>query len=282
MLRFATLLLWAALASGCSSLISNVTQSFADSLSDAILNNPDPQMVRDGAPSYLILIDSLVARSPDDAYMLQQSATLHTAYAAVFVEDPERAQLLLDKAKGQALKAVCLTVDDGCGIATRAFRDYQAWVDELSMDDIDATYTLANTWAAWIQANSEDFAAVADLARVKAILHRVVELAPEHDNGGGFLYLGLLETILPPGLGGKPEIGRAHFERALEISEGQNLLAKVMFAEEYARLVFDRDLHDRLVAEVLAAPTEVDGLTLMNTFAKQQAEALRDSADEYF
>ena len=70
---------------GCASVISSFTQGFAESLSEAILNNDDLQMVRDGAPSYLILVDSLVARSPDDAYMLQQSAMLHSAYAAAFV-----------------------------------------------------------------------------------------------------------------------------------------------------------------------------------------------------
>ena len=87
---------------------------------------------------------------------------------------------------------------------------------------------------------------------------------------------------MPPGLGGKPEIGRAHFERAIELSNAQNLLAKVFFAESYARLVFDRELHDRLLNEVLASETRVAGLTLMNTVAQQQARELLGSADEYF
>ena len=143
-------------------------------------------------------------------------------------------------------------------------------------------YDLAVTWVGWIQANSDDFNAVAELARVKAIMLKAAELDPGHDSGGIFLYLGVLETLFPPALGGKPEVGRHYFERAIEASRGQNLMAKVMYAEQYARLVFDRDLHDELLAQVMASPVAVDGLTLMNTVAQEQARQLLESADEYF
>ena len=44
---------------------------------------------------------------------------------------------------------------------------------------------------------------------------------------------------------------RQCFERAIEISEGKTLMAKVIYARQYARLVFDQELHDRLLQEVL-------------------------------
>ena len=59
-------------------------------------------------------------------------------------------------------------------------------------------------------------------------------------------------------------------------------MAKVMYAERYARLVFDRELHDRLLQEVLAAPVQVPGLTLGNTLAVARAKQLLASADDYF
>ncbi len=94
--------------------------------------------------------------------------------------------------------------------------------------------------------------------------------------------MGVFETILPPGLGGKPEVGRKHFERAVELSGGRHMLTKVMFAEQYARLVFDRELHDRLLQEVLATDPAEPGLTLINVVAQEQATALLESADAYF
>ena len=278
----AAVLVAALFLSGCSTLISSVTQSFAEDLSAAILNNPDLTMVRDGAPSYLILVDSLVARSPQDPFMLQQSAKLHSAYAAAFVEDETRAKLLHNKAKYQALASVCYGLKNACGLADRPYQDFALWVQAQSNRGVPYMYDLAVSWAGWIQANSDDFNAIADLARVKALMLRVAELQPDYDAGGVFLYLGVLETLLPPGMGGKPEIGRQYFERAIELSEGKNLMAKVMYADQYARLMFERELHDRLLHEVLDAPVQVEGLTLMNTVAQEQAQTLIETADDYF
>ena len=136
--------------SGCSSLVSSVTQSFAEDLSSAILDNEDIAMVRDGAPAYLILVDSLVARSPEDAYLLQQSATLNSAYAAAFVNDEARAKLLHAKARRQALDAVCLRLKDACGLDTRKYAQFEAWVGKQKEKDIDVLYGLATAWAGWI------------------------------------------------------------------------------------------------------------------------------------
>ena len=272
----------ASLLTGCGSIIRSMTASFAEDLSAAILNNEDLEMVRDGAPSYLILIDSLVARSPDDAFMLRQSARLHSAYAAAFVIDENRAKLLHAKARGQALASICLDLKNACGLDRRPYKEFVAWLEDQRIRQVPQLYDLGVTWAGWIQANSDDFAAIADLSRVKALIHKAAELDPHYDNGGMFLYLGIFETLFPPAMGGKPELGRQYFEQAIEESDGNNLLAKVMYAEQYARLVFNRELHDQLLAEVLDAPAVAPGMTLMNTVAKEQAQQLLDSADDYF
>ena len=73
-----------------------------------------------------------------------------------------------------------------------------------------------------------------------------------------------------------------NFERAIAISDGKNLMAKVMYAQQYARLMYDRDLHDRVLKEVLSAGADVPGYVLINTLAKQQAQSLFESAEEYF
>ena len=278
----AVMMMCASLLGGCSSLISSATQSFAEDLSAAILNNEDLAMVRDGAPSYLILVDSLVARSPDDAFMLQQSAKLHSAYAAAFVMNEDRAKLLHAKARRQALAAVCIGLKDACGLDERPYKEFEQWLARQNVRQVPQLYDLGVTWAGWMQANSDDFSAIADLARVKAIMLRAAELDPTYDSGGIYLYLGVFETLFPPAMGGKPEVGRQYFEQAIAASNNTNLLAKVMYAEQYARLVFDRDLHDRLLNEVLEAPAVADGLTLMNTVAKEQAQQLLESADDYF
>ena len=69
---------------------------------------------------------------------------------------------------------------------------------------------------------------------------------------------------------------------ALTISGGQNLAIKLEYARRYARMMFDQELHDRLLNEVLAAPAAVSGLTLFNTLAKQEAAELLATSTDYF
>ena len=83
-------------------------------------------------------------------------------------------------------------------------------------------------------------------------------------------------------MGGRPEVGRRQFERAIELSSGEYLMAKVLFAEQYGRLVFDRELHDRALNEVLESNPRIDGLTLINLLAQEQARELLASADDFF
>ena len=268
--------------SGCMSMVSSFTSGFAEDLGNSILDNPDVEMVQEGAPAYLLLMDALVAQSPDNANLLLQSSRLTSAYAAAFVSDPERAKLMADKAFLDMQRSVCLSIRDGCELRTRPYDDYDAWVSSRTLAEVPELYQLASVWTGWIQANSDDFAAIAELGRVKALMLRVAELDETYDHGGPHLYLGVFETLLPPSLGGRPEVGRAHFERAIEISEGRYLMTKVMFADQYARLLFDRELHDQLLTEVMSSDPVEPGLTLINTVAQRRAQELLDTADAYF
>ena len=268
--------------SGCAALIGSVTGNIASDLSDAILDSDDPATVRDGAPAYLIMLDALLRRSGDNAGLLRAAASLNGAYATAFVADDSRRRAFATKAFEFALRATCLDIAWTCEVRTLSFPELERQTLTLQREDVPAAYALATAWAGWIQAHADDWNAIADLARVKPILLRVVELDEAHDNAGPRLYMGVFETLLPPSSGGRPEVGREHFERVLELTGGRHLMAKVFFAQAYARMVFDRELHDRLLTEVLSADPQAPGLTLMNTIAQEQARALMESSDDYF
>ena len=267
---------------GCASLIGKVTSGLAADLSDAILNSDDPAVIRDGAPAYLIMLDAFTRQGDGNPEMLRASASLNSAYATAFVSEPARQKAFAQKALRLALRAACLDVAWLCDVRTMPFEELERRAAAMAAAEVPAAYALATAWAGWIQAHADDWNAVADLGRVKPLMERVVALDEQHDNGGPRLYMGVFETLLPEALGGKPDLGRAHFERAIDITNGRHLLVKVFYAESYARLVFNRELHDRLLGEVLAADAEQEGLTLMNTIAKEQARELLQSADEYF
>ena len=152
----------------------------------------------------------------------------------------------------------------------------------MNIKDVPDLFTLGSAWSAWIQAHREDWNAVAEISRVESIMERVVKLDEFYSDGAAHLYLGVLATFLPPALGGKPDVGRQHFEHVLDISNNKNLMVKVLYAKHYARLMFDRELHDRLLREVLKAEPDIPGYVLSNALAQQKARELLDSAEDYF
>ncbi len=270
------------LVSACSSMVSSTTNKLAENLSHTILNSDDPQTVADGAPAYLLLMDSLLIDSADNPTLLQSSATLYSAYASVFVTDHERAARMSNKALGYAEQALCLTDKALCNIRQLDFTAFTQQVSQMQKNDLQPWFVLGSTWAGWIQSNSGSMSAIADLPKVNLIMERIIELDENWKNGSAHLYLGVLKTLIPPAFGGKPEQARQHFERAIELSNGHNLMVKVLFAETYARLVFNQTLHDELLNEVIQSDPYHYDLTLMNTLAKTKARVLLDSSIEYF
>ncbi|MDH5765472.1 MAG: TRAP transporter TatT component family protein, partial [Gammaproteobacteria bacterium] len=114
------------------------------------------------------------------------------------------------------------------------------------------------------------------------IVARVLELDEAISNGDAHLYMAVMESLLPPAMGGKPEIAKKHFERALEISGRKNLMAFLMYAEKYARLLFDRELHDKLLNELLSVKKPESNTLLIDTIARAKARELLTDADDYF
>ena len=264
---------------GCASM---ATERLADNLSRAILNQDDPETVRAGAPSFLLLIDGLIEGAPRDAHLLLSGAKLYSAYAGVFVDEPARARRLAGRALGYARRAACDGDARLCGLETLPYPALDARLAQLTSGELELLYGYAAVWAGWIEAHAGDWRAHAQLARVERMMGRAAAIDERHDGGRIHLYLAVMKTLLPAALGGRPEVGRGHFERAIELSGGRDLKIKVEFARRYARLQLDRELHDRLLGEVITADPVAPGLTLGNTLAQREARALLAESADYF
>ncbi|MCP3873533.1 MAG: hypothetical protein GY699_10320 [Desulfobacteraceae bacterium] len=262
--------------------MSSATSNMMEHLSKTILNNDDLSLVEDGAPAYLLMIDSFISKDPNNKKTLYTAALLYTTYADVFVEDVDRSKKMADKALNYANRAICLTNKNACNFKSKSFEECQKAISTMGKKHLPALFALGNSWASWIMLNKNDFNAIADLAYIELIMKRVVELDETYKDGSAYLYLGTLASLLPPALGGKPEQGKFYFERAISLSQGKNLMVKVLFAKLYARMIFDRALHDQLLDEVIASDPYVEGYTLVNTWAQKQAVQLKNGADDYF
>lgn len=268
--------------SGCGQLVSNAKQEFAEDLSATMLEQNDPETVKQAVPAYLILVSSMIKGDPDNVELLISGSKLYGAYASVFVEDRGRQKRLSTVSFDYAHHAFCVYKEAACNIRELSYYEFEQSLQLFNKEDVQVLFAMGSAWAGWLQANSADWNAVAELPRIEAIIQRVLELDPAVNNGDAYLYMAVMQSFLPPAMGGKPELAKKNFEQAIKVSNGTNLMAKLLYAEKYARLVFDKELHDKLLQEVIDSRIENDEMTLINSIAQHKAKRLLAESDEYF
>ncbi|MBT8120552.1 MAG: TRAP transporter TatT component family protein [Gammaproteobacteria bacterium] len=267
---------------GCGQVITNAKIEFSQDLSATILEFDDPETIKKGVPAYLILISSMIKGDPDNPDLLESGAKLYGAYASGFSDSDESKRALSKRAYDYAGRAMCIRNPDFCEVKSISYFEYEKKLKKVDLSQVESLFIFASSWAGVIEANSSDWNAVAELPKVKAGISRVIEIDETVNNGNAHLYMAVMESLLPPTLGGKPELAKKHFDRAIEISNGENQMARVLYAEKYARMLFDRELHDKLLKQVVEADTGPQDQILSNTLAKQRAAELLRGADDYF
>lgn len=266
---------------GCSYVIDSATENFSQQLKQAVMDYNDPATVTSALPAYLLLQEATLKGDGDNPERLLATANLYNAYLSLLPDDSISKQRLSEKSLDFALRGICLYDERWCELQQKPFEHLQNLLMQTDENDLAPLYGLGSAWASWIQAHKGDWNAVAQLIKVKAIMQRVLELDENHQQGAAHLYLAVMESLVPENLGGNPAQAKQHFERAQQLAP-DNLMTRVLYAKYYARMTFDRELHDSLLKSTLSAQPATPGLTLINTLAQQQAQQLLDSANDYF
>lgn len=269
------------LVSSCTSL---VVAPLVDPLAESLQQQTDIELVCDGTPALLLMIDSFITSDPKNKKLLMTGTQSYSAYAAALTEcgNAERAAQLSIRAKeyGMSLLALLPVLKESLFLPLDDFRQSLKKIDS---SQVKYLFWGGYGWASWIQNESGSATAIADLLKVEQIMLRVLELDETFYNGAAHLFLGAYYGAKPKLYGGKPEESRLHFERALAISDRQFLLAQVTYAEIYGRMAFDRNLYENLLHEVLNFPVESKPeFALSNQVAKRRARRLLDQVDMYF
>ncbi|MGV1098350.1 TRAP transporter TatT component family protein [Thiovibrio sp. JS02] len=268
--------------SGCASLfITPVVEPVVRNLN----RQSDLELVCDGAPAYLLMLDSLIAGNPDNEKLLLSGVQAYSAYATIMPECPGRAQraaVLSERAREYGLRLLRLS---GLAASTpgQAVADFSTSLAAVDRAGVEKLFWAGYGWATWIGLQQGAPAAMAELPKVEQLMLRVLALDEGYYNGGSHLFLAIYYGSRPALLGGNPEASRGHFDRALVLSQRRFLPALVAYAEHYARQTFDRELYESLLAEVLAFDlASAPELTLPNVVAKRRALRLLAKTDEYF
>lgn len=275
------LLLGAGTFLGCASIM---VPAVMDPLVNGLPYEEDLQLVCDGAPSYLLMLDSLLVARPRDPALLLKAAQAYTAYADVSGEcgRPQRSAILSDKARRYGRSLLSLQKETAASLHGPLPQFTEA-LEAFDRDKVDQLFWGGFSWAGWIRYQEGSAASLADLVKVEKIMLRVLALDENYYYGGAHFFLGFYYGARPALYGGDPEASAAHFERALAISARKLLAVQVAYAETYAQLTFNRQLYEELLNEVLRFPlAEAPAHTLSNQVAKLKAGRLLAEIDKRF
>jgi len=266
--------------SGLTSCSSYLTSSFVEPAVGNLRQQTDLELVCEGAPAYLLMIDSMIASSPDNRNLLLTGTQSYSAYATALSEcgkSDQRIGLINDKAYlyGARLLNQFLPMEKMDG------EEFDRKLVQLGKDDLPFVFWGTFGWIIWVQNQSGSPAAMADLVVIEKIMSRLLELDETFEGGSIHLFFGGYHAAKPALLGGKPDLSKTHFEKALELSKRKFLLIQTTYAATLARQTMDKELHDRLLEEVISFPLDsAPEFALTNRIAVKRAHRLLE--DDYF
>ncbi|MFA6293071.1 MAG: TRAP transporter TatT component family protein [Victivallales bacterium] len=269
---------------GCYSA-GNMAAGHFESFVASLNSQEDPELVRQGLPTVILILDSMLQEEPDNPDLLLAASTAYAAYAQVFLvpkEENARAVLLFGRAKGYGLKLLCrrsfyVTAQD------KSFEEYEKALSGFGRGDVPDLYAASNAWLGWILSQTDSMAALSELSKPLALMRRVLELDETYACGGAHLIFGIYYAIQPPGAGRDLEKSRMHFLRVIELSGNGKKMPQVVYAEFYAVTAGDRELFTSILTKVIEKPEhEQKSDALGNAIARERARKLLDRKEDLF
>jgi hypothetical protein len=247
-----------------------------------IQQQTDINLVCEGTPAYLLMLDSMLVSSPNNKSLLLTASQSYSAYAAALEEcgGVNDARILPIAAKSKLYGIRLLS----CYLPLNNSQDYEALDRKLAglgRSDVPNIFWGTFGWLTWVKNEKGSPEAIADLVIIEKIMARLLEIDESYQGGSTHLFFGSYYAAKPAMFGGKPDLSKYHFEKALDVSEREFLMAQVTYAETLARATLDQELHDRLLNEVLDFPLDsAPEFRLSNEIAVNKATRLLN--DNYF
>lgn len=236
----------ALLSAGCS-----VRHMAVNRLGDALASggttfasDDDPELVQAAVPFSLKLMESLLEESPRHQGLLFAAASGFTQYGYAFVQPDadeleekdvaaaqaarQRAARLYLRARNYALRGLEVA-HPGFTNALRA--DAAVAVRRLDKRDVPQVYWAAVSWAAAISVSKDNPDLIADLPKVEALIDRALALDEAFDHGAIHSFLITYEMGRQGAAGDAEARSRKHFERAMQLGNGQMAGPLVSLAE---------------------------------------------------
>ncbi len=284
-------------ASSCS-IKRMAARSVANSLTsgpDVFASDDDPELIRDAVPFGLKTMESLLEIVPNHKGLLLGLCRGYTQYAYAFVQldadlaepnDHEKAERLRARALKLYLRARRFGLRgldlEHQGLSVQLPVQPEAAVVKVRRRELPLLYWTAASWGSAIALGKDRPELTADIASVKAMMSRALELDEGFDGGAIHEALIALEA-LPAMMGGSLDRARQHFHRAVELSRGLKAGPYVTLAENVSIQSQDRREFEEMLHRALAIdPDQVPAERLANLVFQDRARALLRREEDLF
>lgn len=261
------LLALALLAAGCS--VRQMAASAAgDALAgggDAYASDDDIELVGAASPFGLKTVESLLGTVPEHRGLLLAATRGFTQYSYVWVQMPaeesEERDVRAAYAQYARARKLYLRARDyglrGLDVSMAAMRaDPVAALARTTREDVPLLYWTALAWGGAIALSKDDPATIAGLPAVDALIQRAAALDIDWDAGALRNFLIGYELSRPNAAPDALARARRHFERAVELSGGQQAGPYVALAESVAVAQRDRRQFEDLLRHALAVDAD--------------------------
>ncbi len=299
--RARSCILLACLLSGACSPATMGLNRMADALAataSAYARDDDPEFVRTGAPATLKMIEMMLDRQPANAALLMSACSGFTQYSYAFLHveseiaesrDPaagrelrDRAIRMYSRARGYCARALAVSQPRLAESMTRDPRAAVALLGSTKASDVPALFWTAAAWGGEVLLAGSQLVRMPELALVRARLERALQLDEDWEAGAIHEAMIALEG-LPLLAGGSAARARTHFERAVQLSEGESALPYVAFASSVQLPARNRGEFERLLKQAIAVdPARRPDLRLVNLIAQRRARFLLAAGDRLF
>ena len=247
------------------------------------MDEGDLQFAESAITGNLKLLEGVVESDPTNVKYLQLACMGYASYALAFAEDtPARALLFYSRAFAYGQRGLMAR-----GIPKSAFTadagTMRVALKKLGRGDVPLVFWTANSWGSAINLQQDEPDAIASIPTSNALMEWVRDREPDFFYGGASLYFGVYYGSYPPALGGRPDLAKANFDRAVASGKGKFLMTDVLYARTYAVETQDQALFQELLTRVVNAPPDIlPEQRLANAVAQKRARQLLARAEELF
>lgn len=286
------------LAPGCS-VKRMAVNKFGDALAGGgttFSSDDDPELIKSAVPFSLKLMESLLAESPKHKGLLFATSSGFTQYGYAFVQQDAdeieardyaaaeamraRAKRLYFRARGYGLRGLEAAHP---GFTNALATDPRKAVAPMKKSDVPQLYWTAAAWGAAIALSKDDPATVGQIPQMEALIDRAAELDDSWADGAIHGFLINYEMSRQGATGEPADRARKHFERALELTRGQQAGPLVTFAEAVCVEKQDAQQFDELLDRALAINPDTHPETrLVNLVMQRRARWLLSKKEDLF